>query len=72
MRAAAACSSSRSTLGNTSYGMQGEWLGVSYVVEGVFASGAAGPLVQLEVMAPEQKRAFAHALLAAWLRKNTE
>jgi hypothetical protein len=67
--AAATCSSSRGALGSASYGMQGEWLGVSYVVEGVFSGGAAGQLVQLEVMAPEQKRAFAHALLAAWLRK---
>jgi len=70
--AAAACSSSRGALGNTSYGMQGDWLGVSYVVEGVFTGGAPGELVQLEVFAPEQKRAFAHALLTAWLRKATE
>ena len=70
--AAATCSSSRGTLGSASYGMQGEWLGVSYFVEGVFSGGAAGQLVQLEVIAPEQKRAFAHALLAAWLRRNTE
>ncbi len=67
--AAATCSSSRGALGSASYGMQGEWLGVSYFVEGVFSGGAAGQLVQLEVIAPEQKRAFAHALLAAWLRK---
>jgi S1-C subfamily serine protease len=70
--AAASCSSSRGTLGSASYGMQGEWLGVSYVVEGVFSGGAAGQLLQLEVFAPEQKRTFAHALLAAWLRKTTE
>ena len=70
--AAASCSSSRGTLGNASYGLQGEWLGVSYIVEGVFSGGAAGQLVQLEVIAPEQKRAFAHALLAAWLKKTTE
>jgi hypothetical protein len=44
---------------------------VSYFVEGVFSGGAAGQLVQLEVIAPEQKRAFAHALLAAWLRKTS-
>jgi S1-C subfamily serine protease len=69
--AAATCSSSRGALGSASYGMQGEWLGVSYFVEGVFSGGAAGQLVQLEVMAPEQKRAFAHALLAAWLRKTS-
>jgi S1-C subfamily serine protease len=67
--AAAACSSSRGALGSASYGMQGEWLGVSYFVEGVFSGGPSGQLVQLEVIAPEQKRAFAHALLAAWLRK---
>jgi len=70
--AAASCSSSRGTLGSASYGMQGEWLGVSYVVEGVFSSGATGQLLQLEVFAPEQKRVFAHALLTAWLRKTAE
>src|SRR5262245_32036743 len=70
--AAASCSSSRGTLGSASYGMQGEWLGVSYVVEGVFSRGAAGQLLQLEVFAPEQKRALAHALLTAWLRRTSE
>jgi S1-C subfamily serine protease len=70
--AAASCSSSRGTLGSASYGMQGEWLGVSYVVEGVFSGGAAGQLLQLEVFAPEQKRALAHALLTAWLRRTSE
>jgi S1-C subfamily serine protease len=70
--AAVNCSPSRGSLGSASYGLKGEWLGVSYFVEGVFTSAGADQVVQLEVIAPDQRRAFAHALLAAWLRKATE
>jgi len=70
--AAVTCSATRGSLGTASYGLQGEWLGVSYVVEGVFSSAGAGQVMQLEVIAPDRKRAFAHALLTAWLRKARE
>ena len=53
-------------------GMEGEWLGVSELRRRLLLRRRDRSARQLEVIAPEQKRAFAHALLAAWLRRNTE
>jgi S1-C subfamily serine protease len=70
--AAPACSSLRGSQGGASYASRGEWLGVSYVVEGVFIRVGPRRVMQLEVVSPDQKSAFARALLAEWIRKATE
>jgi hypothetical protein len=69
--AASACSSRRGSLGDPSYSRRATWLGVSYVIEGVFAR-AGSRVVQLEVLSTDQRSAFARSLLAMWLRKATE
>jgi Trypsin-like peptidase domain len=70
-RAAAACSSRRGTLEESSYVAAAEGLGVSYTVEGVFAR-VGSRTVQLEVVAPARKNLLARALLAQSLKKTTE
>lgn len=70
--AASRCSSRRGSVGNASYASRVEFLGVSYLIEGVFASIGTGHLLQLEVVAPDRKSAFARGLLAAWLTKTTQ
>ena len=69
--AASACSSRRGSLGTASYAQSTTWLGVSYVIEGVFAR-VGSKMVQLEVLAPDQRGALARGLLAAWLKKVAE
>ena len=69
--AASACSSSRGSLGTASSARTTSWLGVAYVIEGVFARAGA-KLVQLEVLAPDQRGPLARGLLAAWLKKVAE
>jgi S1-C subfamily serine protease len=70
--AASACSAVRGPQGGASYTSGGEWLGVSYVVEGIFIPIGPRQVMQLEVMSPNQKRAFAHTLLAVSIKKATE
>jgi S1-C subfamily serine protease len=70
--AASACSSRRGSLGAASYASRAQWLGVSYSLEGVFVRVGPQQVVQLEVLAPDQKSAPARALLAAWFRKAAE
>jgi hypothetical protein len=70
--AAAACSRQRGSLGPASYGLRVEWLGVTYVIEGVFARTTAGQLVQLEVSSTEDRVSQARALLAAWFARLPE
>jgi S1-C subfamily serine protease len=67
--AAAACSSRRGSTGGGSYASGAEWLGVSYVIEGAFIRLGGAQVAQLEVIAPNDKAAFARALLAEWLKK---
>jgi hypothetical protein len=66
--AAAACSPRRGSFGAASYAARTEWLGVTYVTEGVFTADA-NQTVQIEVSATEDKAAAARALLAAWLKR---
>jgi len=66
------CSSRRGSAGTTSYASRATFLGVSYVIEGVFASIDPGQVIQLEVAAPDQKGEFARGLLAAWLSKTAK
>jgi S1-C subfamily serine protease len=66
--AASACSSRRGSLGSASYARSTAWLGVSYVIEGVFAPVGVR-VVQLEVLATDQRGASARSLLALWLKK---
>jgi S1-C subfamily serine protease len=69
--AASACASQRGSLGAASYLSRVQWLGVSYSVEGVFVQRDPQHVIQLEVLAPEQKRDSARALLAAWFERVT-
>ena len=70
--AARACSPRRGSLGGASYTSRTEWLGVSYVIEGVFTRVGPTQIVQLEVLSTEPKSALASAVLAAWLRQATD
>jgi S1-C subfamily serine protease len=69
---AAACSPRRGALGAASYATRVDWLGVSYEIDGAFLRLGSGQVLQLEVVAPDQKSAFTRALLDAWLKKATE
>ena len=70
--AASNCSSRRGSLGQAWYTTRTDWLGVSYTVEGVFVRTGPQQVLQLEVVSPDQKGAYARALLAAWVKKATE
>jgi len=70
--AASSCSSRRGSVGNASYASRSDFLGVSYLIEGVFALIDSGQVIQLEVVAPDRKSIFARGLLAAWLTKTTQ
>ena len=67
--AAAACSARRGPGGAASYSLRAEWLGVWYSIEGTFIRLGGRQVAQLEVIAPDQKGAFARALLAAWIEE---
>ena len=69
--AASACSSQRGTLGEGSYAQSTTWLGVPYVMEGVFAR-IGSRLVRLEVLATGQRAAVARNLLAVWVKRIAE
>jgi S1-C subfamily serine protease len=71
-QAASACSARGGSLGGASYASRGEWLGVSYSIEGAFTRVGPRQLMQLEVLAPDQRSAFARSLLVAWIKKATE
>ena len=66
---ASACSSTRGVRGPASYNVRTTWLGVTYVMEGVFVRSGAGRIVQLEVLSTERAAGYATALLGAWLEK---
>ena len=69
--AASACSSRRGVLGEASYAQSTTWLGVPYVMEGVFAR-VGSRLVRLEILAIDQRADIARTLLAVWLKKIAE
>lgn len=69
--AASACSSRRGSLGEASYAQSTTWLGVPYVIEGVFAR-VGSRLVRLEVLSTDQRSPVARNLLAVWLGKIAE
>ena len=68
-RRRSACSSRRGSSGACILRAAAEWLGVSYSIEGAFLRLGSQQVVQLEVIAPDRKSAFARALLAAWIKK---
>jgi S1-C subfamily serine protease len=70
--AAASACSGRSDHLLSEYGSRFQWLGVSYSVQGVFVRTGPRQLVQVEVLSPDQRRAFATDLLVAWLKKVTK
>ncbi len=67
--AAASCGDLRGAQSASSYRTQFDYLGVRYAVDGVLVRPSAERLVQLEVVAPEARGAFARALLAAWIKR---
>ena len=70
-RAASACSRRRGSLDEASYASAAQWLGVSYLIEGVFLRVGPQQVVQLEVLSPDSKSDQARALLAEWMKKTT-
>ena len=70
--AASSCSPRRGSAANASYSSRVDFLGVSYLIEGVFASIGTSQIIQLEVVAPDRKATFARALLAAWITKTIQ
>jgi len=67
--AASACSSRRGSVEGASYASRGAWLGTRYVAEGAFVRVGGKQVVQLEVLATEERVALARALLATWMKK---
>ena len=67
--AASACSSRRGSVEGASYASRGAWLGTTYVAEGAFVRVGSNQVVQLEVLATEERAALARALLATWMKK---
>ena len=70
-RAASACSSRRGSVEGASYALSGSWLGTLYVIEGAFVR-AGQQVVQVEVLATEQRAALARVLLDTWVKKVSE
>jgi hypothetical protein len=70
--AASACSSRRGSVEGASYASGGAWLGTSYLLEGTFVRVGAKQVVQLEVLATEQRAGLARTLLAMWVKKASE
>jgi hypothetical protein len=68
---ASACSARKGLFGSTSYASRGDWLGVSYTTEGVFIQAGPRQIMQLEAISPAPRNAYAHALIAAWIKKAT-
>ena len=66
---ALACSARRGSLGTASYSSGADWLGVSYLIEGVFVRTSPEQVLQLEVRSPIQRAAFSRSLLAAWIKR---
>jgi hypothetical protein len=70
-QAASSCSARRGSGGESSYVLRANWLGVPYVIEGVFARVGSRQM-QLEVISPERTATAARALLDTWIKKVTE
>jgi ribosome-associated protein len=67
----AACWPSRGTLGAASYLSRSERLGAAYSAEGVMVR-IGQRVIQVEVIAPAQRAAYARELLAVWVKKATD
>ncbi len=68
---ARACSELAGAVGEASYAYTLDWLGVRYVVEGLFIEGIeGGGTLQLEFVATEQKHAFVRDAARAWMSHN--
>jgi hypothetical protein len=68
-QAALGCSGRRGSLGAASYAIGREWLGASYVIEGIFLAVGPGRIVQIEAVAPAEKSGYARSLLAKWAER---
>ncbi len=67
--AALACSAQQGSLGATSYTSRADWLGVSYLIEGIYVDRDGG-LLQLEVVTPVEKHGFVRDLFEEWVATN--
>jgi S1-C subfamily serine protease len=65
------CSTRRGSLGAASYVSRAEWLGVTYVIEGIFVPMPPDHIAQLEVSSTADNATAARALLAAWAKRVT-
>jgi S1-C subfamily serine protease len=70
--AASTCSPRRGSTDGASYASRGPWLGIPYLLEGAFVRVGSGQVIQLEVLATEQRAALARALLGLWVKKASE
>ena len=68
VQSARACSDRIGALGEVSYAYTLDWLGVRYVVEGVFVENDG--TLQLELVAPEEKHGFVRDVARAWMEQN--
>lgn len=67
--AAAACGRPSRELQGSSYAYVLDWLGLRYVVEGLFVP-RGGSVLQLELVAPVDKQPLVRELALAWMGKN--
>jgi hypothetical protein len=67
-QSARACSDRRGALGEASYSYTVDWLGETYVVEGLFVERDG--TLQLEVVAPVQKHGFVRDAAREWMNRN--
>ena len=70
-RAAAACSQQAGGFEGASYFYAIDWLGIRYVVEGIFIDDTGGTL-QLELVAPEAKQLYVREFALAWITENRD
>ena len=68
VQSARACSDRGGALGEVSYAYTLDWLGVRYVVEGVFVENDG--TLQLELVVPEEKHGFVRDVARAWMEQN--
>ena len=67
--AALACGDNSGEHDGTAYRTQLAWLGINYIVEGVFVPRSGG-ILQLELIAPEEKHSFMEDLYNGWVEAN--
>ncbi len=69
--ATASCSDQQGSLGPSSYSSVGEYLGISYQIEGVYLEDDGG-LLQLELITPLDKYDFVYETFRDWTTQNRQ